>query len=256
MGGRYQSDDVRKSDLTTTRAKRAIHRNYRRPIRWGWNATWAWFRDIAGRNHEIKSGVNGHWSKAFTETFGYPESYQQLYRYRSLTGDTDFFPRPDSVQTFDYPKIVSSGVNYNSWFVNDKVTWNRKLTINAGIRLDHYSSWLPEQGNPGVGPWSVKKIYPERHDFPVYNSWSPRLSFVYDVKGNGRLALKASYGRYTGAGSQTANGPVASNINPNASITCTYNNWNGVIPYTPNRCGSVRCLHRRRRNTAYRSQCR
>jgi len=233
-GDGYHSDDVRKSDLTTTRVSGRYIETYRRPIRWGWNGTWAWFRDIGGRNHEIKSGVNGHWSKAFTETFGYTKSYQQLYRYRSLPGDTDFFARPNSVQTFDYPTVVSSGVRYNSWFVNDKVTWNRKLTINAGIRLDHYSSWLPEQGNPGIGPWAVKKIYAERHDFPVYNSWSPRLSFVYDVNGNGRLAIKGSYGRYTGAGSQNANGPVASNVNPNASITCTYNNWNGVIPYTPN----------------------
>jgi len=35
--------------------------------------------------------------------------------------------------------VVSSGFRFNSWFVNEKVTWNGKLTINAGIRLDHYS---------------------------------------------------------------------------------------------------------------------
>jgi len=137
------------------------------------------------------------------------------------------------VITYDYPNTVASGVYYNSWFINDKVTWNRKLTFNVGIRFDRYSSWLPEQGNPGTGPWATKKIYPERRDFPVYNSWSPRLSFVYDLKGDGKIALKASYGRYTGAGSSGANGPVASNVNPAATTSCTYNNWDGVIPYKP-----------------------
>ncbi len=225
--------DIRQTDLTTTRTRGEFQVTYRRPIRWGWNATWSWFRDIGGKNNEIKSGVNGHWSKAFTETAGYPDSNQQVYRYRSLPGDTNFFLRPNSVQTFDYPNTVASGVNFNSWFVNDKVTWNRKLTINAGIRFDRYSSWLPEQGNPGTGPWSVKRIFPERRDFPIYNSWSPRFSFVYDVKGDGKLALKASYGKYTGAGSSGANGPVASSINPAATIQCTYNNWDGSIPYRP-----------------------
>ncbi|MBI4474205.1 MAG: TonB-dependent receptor, partial [Acidobacteria bacterium] len=232
-GDKVWSREVRRQDLTTTRLSGAFQQTYRRPIRWGWNGTWSWFTEIGGKNNEIKTGVNGHWSKAFTETAGYPDSYQQVYRYRSRPGDTNFFLRPDSVQTFDYPNTVASGVNYNSWFINDKITWNRKLTINAGIRIDHYSSWLPEQGNPGVGPWSTKRIFPERRDFPEYNSWSPRFSFVYDVKGNGKLALKASYGRYSGSGSQGANGPVASNVNPNATTTCTYNNWNGSIPYTP-----------------------
>lgn len=225
--------DIRKTDLTTTQTRGEYQVTYRRPIRWGWNGTWSWFTDIGGKNNEIKSGVNGHWSKAFTETSGYPDSNQQIYRYRSLPGDTNYFLRPDSVQTLDFPNTVASGVNYNSWFANDKITWNRKLTINAGIRIDHYSSWLPEQGNPGTGPWAVKKIYRERRDFPEYNAWSPRFSFVYDLKGDGRLALKASYGRYTGAGSGGANGPVANSVNPAQTTTCTYNNWDGSIPYKP-----------------------
>jgi Carboxypeptidase regulatory-like domain len=228
--------DIRKTDLTTTQTRGEYQVTSRRPIRWGWNATWSWFTDMGGKNNEIKTGVNGHWDKAFTETSGYPDSYQQVYRYRSTAAEAaagQYFLHPDSVQTFDYPNTVASGVNYNSWFVNDKITWNRKLTFNVGIRIDHYSSWLPEQGNPGTGPWSVKKIYPERRDFPEYNAWSPRFSFVYDLKGDGKVALKASYGRYTGSGAGNANGPVASNVNPAATTTCTYNNWDGSIPYQP-----------------------
>lgn len=189
------SKDVRRTNITTSTNRGGFLQVYRRPIRWGWNSTWSYFTSIGGKNNEIKSGITGYWDKSYTDQFGYPDSNQQIYRYRSRTGDTDLFTRPDSVQLVDYPNFIASGVNYGSWFINDKLTLSRKLTLNAGLRLDHYSSWLPAQGNPGTGPWAVKNEIPKRRDFPEYSNWSPRLSFVYDVTGNGRLALKASYGK-------------------------------------------------------------
>jgi len=103
------------------------------------------------------------------------------------------------------------------------------------VRFDRYSSWLPEQGNPGTGPFAERNLYPENHDFPVYNAWSPRLSMIYDLTGNGRVALKASYGRYAASGSSVtaSSGPVAADVNPAATRTTTYR-WNGTIPYVPN----------------------
>jgi hypothetical protein len=105
--------------------------------------------------------------------------------------------------------------------------------VNVGLRVDHYTSFLPQQGNPGEGPWSVKKIFPSVGDenFPKYTQWSPRLSFAYDLTGNGRFALKGSWGRYsTGAGP----GATSGNVNPNSPRSCTYLRWDGTIPYRPN----------------------
>ena len=214
------TDEVRRTDLTTTHTRGAFLELDREPVRWGYNGTWSWFTSVRDMNHEVKSGFLGYRSTNYVENYGYPN--QQIYRYRSLPGDTDFFQRPDSVQVFEYPNNTNSGINFNSWFVN------------AGIRFDRYSSWLPEQGNPGTGPWAERNIYPENRDFPVYNAWSPRLSAIYDVTGNGRMALKASYGRYaaSGSGVNAASGPVALSVNPNATRTFTYR-WNGQIPYTP-----------------------
>lgn len=225
--------DIRKTDLTTTNTRGAFLRTYRRPIRWQWDGNWTWFTDLGGRHNEIKTGFLGWWDKSFVEDWGYPN--QQLYRYRSLQGETNYFLHPDSVQVFDYPNYRTDVVDYNSWFVNDKMTLSRRLTLNVGLRFDHYTSYLPQQGNPGLGPFSTKNLYPERHDFPVYNSWVPRFSVVYDVKGDGKLALKASYGRYAGGGSGTSTspGPRANDVNPAAATTWTYNNWDGSIPYKP-----------------------
>ena len=78
-------------------------------------------------------------------------------------------------------------------------------------------------------------MIPETHGFPVYNAWSPRLSAVYDITGSGRIALKASYGRYaaSGSGVNNAAGPVAASVNPAATLVSTYTRWDGRIPYTP-----------------------
>jgi len=226
--------DIRITDRNTGQTRGAFAANYSRPINWQTTGNWSWFRDIAGKNNEIKSGIISLWKKNYSLNFGYPN--QQQYRYNSTTADIgtcvgihcNYFSRPDSVLVYDYPNNSSSVAYYTGLYINDKITLSRKLTVNAGVRYDRYSSALPQQGNPGVGPFSVKNVYPARHDFPVYNTAVPRFSFVYDVEGNGKLALKASYGRYVGSG-----GPGGSSVNPNSTTTCTYNNWDGSIPYTP-----------------------
>jgi hypothetical protein len=227
------TDDVRAMDLTTTQTRGAFLELRREPVRWGYNGTYSWFKNIKNMNHELKTGFLGYSSTNYVETYGYPN--QQIYRYRSVAGDTNLFARPDSVQVFDYPNNTNAGVSYNSWFANDMITLSRKATLNAGIRFDRYGSWLPEQGNPGTGPYAELNLYPENHDFPNYNAWSPRLSFIYDLTGAGRVALKASYGRYaaSGSGVNAASGPVANAVNPATARTNTYR-WTGAIPYAPN----------------------
>lgn len=227
------TDDVRRTDLTTTHTRGAFIELKREPVRWGWNGTWSWYRTFGNMNHEIRSGGLGYRSTNYVETYGYPN--QQIYRYRSLPGDTDFFLRPDSVQVFEYPNNTNAGINYASWYANDSVSLTTKWTVNAGIRFDYYSSWLPEQGNPGTGPFASPRVYPENHEFPSYADWSPRISTVYDLFGNGRIALKASYGKYAAAGSgvNAASGPVANAVNPAATLVSTYTRWDGRIPYTP-----------------------
>ena len=61
------------------------------------------------------------------------------------------------------------------------------------------------------------------------------MSAVYDLTGEGRVAVRASYGRYTGgsSGASANPGQNAADVNPNAIITRTYSNWDGRIPYVP-----------------------
>lgn len=228
------TDQVRRTDITTGALRGAAIDTYGTPERFQYNGSASWLVTEHGRRHELKGGVLSFSDSNSSNNYGHPN--QQVYRYRSLAGDADYFLRPDSVQVFDYPVKTNVVIYYNSAYFNDRINLTDRWTVNGGLRYDRYSSYLPEQGNPGTGPFSVQKIYPEQHDgFPVYSTFSPRVSTAYNVLGNGRLALKASYGRYTGASSGTSPhpGPSASAVNPAAAITRTYNNWNGSIPYVP-----------------------
>jgi len=240
------TSDVRKTDLATNNGptRGAFLETDRKPRRWQYGGTFAYFAELWGRNHELKSGYLGWRNIVSTENLGYPN--QQQYRYRSLVGDANCdeahnydgcFARPDSVLVYDYPNTTASGEWYNSLYFNDKITVSRKLTLNIGVRYDRYSSFLPEQGNPGTGPFATANIfsYKGEENFPIYSTIVPRVSAVYDLTGQGRVAVRASYGRYTGgsSGASANPGQNATNVNPNAIITKTYSNWDGSIPYTP-----------------------
>ena len=236
--------DVRKTDLATTATRGGFLETDRMPRRWQYGGTYTRFAELGGRNHELKTGYLGWRNMSETENIGYPN--QQQYRYRSVAGDAGCneaanydgcFTRPDSVLVYDYPNTTASGEWYNSAYVNDRITLSRQLTLNVGVRWDRYSSFLPEQGNPGTGPFATRNIFEYRGEdnFPIYSTLVPRVSAVYDITGEGRIAVRGSYGRYVG-GSSGANanpGPGASDVNPNAIITRTYSNWDGRIPYVP-----------------------
>jgi len=237
---------VRKTDLSTNNGptRGAFLETDRKPRRWQYGGTYAYFAELGGRNHELKTGYLGWRNMVETENIGYPN--QQQYRYRSQSGDPGCdeahnydgcFTRPDSVLVYDYPNVTASGEWYNSAYVNDRITVSQKLTLNIGVRFDRYSSFLPEQGNPGTGPFAVKNIfeYKGEENYPIYQTLVPRVSAVYDLTGEGRIAVRGSYGRYVGgsSGASANPGPGAEDVNPNAIITRTYSNWDGSIPYVP-----------------------
>jgi hypothetical protein len=253
------------SDDTSSAVDGSFSSNYSRPIRWQESADLSRFANIKGKNHELKVGYLGWWDKDYTSTFGYPN--YQAYVYQSATGDTcpndeicdNWFKNPYRVTFYSHPNKNADGGLYRSAYVNDKLSWNRKLTVNIGLRWDWATSWLPPQGTSGEGPFSQEFVIKEKQNyvvnpaydgkgydpknvigpgekayFPVYNLLSPRLSFAYDLFGDGKVAIKGSWGRYIGVtsspNSQPGPGENSTGVNPNVTTSCTYNGWKGDIP--------------------------
>jgi hypothetical protein len=119
----------------------------------------------------------------------------------------------------------ASALDVQSFFFNDTFNAGR-LTLNAGVRYDRYSAFLPEQEQLAgtVGPVVIAaRTFPQRDMF-TWTGFAPRLGVVFDLTGDGRTVLKGNYGFFwhnPGVG-------VASSANPNTPGKNATYGWNDV----------------------------
>jgi hypothetical protein len=102
--------------------------------------------------------------------------------------------RPLSVTQFASPFANNVRVRSVGLFGQDQWTVKR-LTLNMGLRYDHFWAYAKAITLP-PGPFVGERSFPEMRDIPNYHDISPRLGAAYDIFGNGRTAIKASWGRY------------------------------------------------------------
>ncbi|MEW6322475.1 MAG: TonB-dependent receptor [Acidobacteriota bacterium] len=164
-----------------------------------------------GGDHLLKFGVQ--WARLY---------YESQY---SVRGDHHVVYNnnvPTSVIQFNTPTNPKNVAHVTGVFFQDSWSMNR-MTLNLGARWDRYVGTLPEQSNP-AGRFIAARSIPEteviNHSRGVW-----RLGATYDLTGNGRTALKASYSRYA---LQVGIDRVT-NLNPlsNGSRTCPWTDPNG-----------------------------
>jgi hypothetical protein len=128
---------------------------------------------------------------------------------------------------------TENALNQESLFLND--TWNLgRLTVNGGVRWDHYKGWLPEQNQLGatVGPVVLQAKTFAEQDLFSWNLVAPRVGVVFDLTGDGKTVVKGNYGLYwhnPGVG-------VPSDANPNTgtkSATYAWTDTNGDRRWQP-----------------------
>jgi hypothetical protein len=98
-------------------------------------------------------------------------------------------------------------------FIQDSFTIKR-LTISLGLRADHLTAWTPTsvkgaatdpvalalgatyfQPLYGFNPYAAVSYPAWNNAFPYGTQFSPRVGLTYDLFGNGKTALKASFSR-------------------------------------------------------------
>lgn len=132
-----------------------------------------------------------------------------------------FAGRPILINQFANPKYNRSDFRNQGIFAQDQWRISR-LTLNLGVRFDLFDGWSPTQTTPDT-PF-VKGFTTQRIEgTPTWRDVSPRLGMAYDLKGDGRTAIKVSAGRYVAA----AGAGTVQPTNPALAIsTDSLRSWN------------------------------
>ena len=127
---------------------------------------------------------------------------------------------PNSVVVYAHPKFNRVDFRNTAFYAQDQ--WSlKRFTLNLGVRVDMFDGWSPEQSTPDspfVAGFSNTRI----EDTPTWRDVSPRLGLAWDLKGDGKTAVKVSAGRYVAA----AGGGTVQPTNPAlAIVTSAVRNW-------------------------------
>src|SRR5205823_3425344 len=112
---------------------------------------------------------------------------------------------PVSVNTYNVPIFTEGGnhaaVQYIAWdhmnglYIQDKWTPTKRLVINAGLRFEKDLAW--ENATCTIQNVFVNsQCFPQINGVPDFKNVVPRFSAVYDLKGDGRTAIKFAANRY------------------------------------------------------------
>ncbi len=133
---------------------------------------------------------------------------------------------PTGLTQYVSPQILKTGMNFGAGvFAQDQ--WRiRRVTLNLGLRYDYVKSYAPALEEPGGALYNPIS-FPEVNCLPCWHDINPRVGVVYDLFGNGRTAIKGSFGRYvsaTQAGLVEAYRPAIAAVN---STTRSWTDTNG-----------------------------
>ena len=144
---------------------------------------------------------------------------------------------PNSVRLLNTPSgHKEEGINAGL-YVQDSWRFSR-LTINPGLRYEHFGMSIPAQSAP-AGTWIGARDFPAQNDIVNWNTISPRIGFSWDVFGDGETALKGGVSRYDRLEGITLVQPL--NQRNIAFQTCPWSDTNGDLRAQTTEIAFTRC---------------
>ena len=148
----------------------------------------------------------------------------------SYTGDhwtnyITYFGNPISARFSARPHVTNE---IDRWGIYAQDQWTLdRLTVNAGLRFDYFNGAYPDH-LAAASRWAPEPRFFSGMTTMTWKDLQPRLGIVYDVRGDGRTAIKASVSRY---GDRTNLGLVDA-LNPaNANIAMSRSWFDGLNPF-------------------------
>ena len=106
---------------------------------------------------------------------------------------------PDSVNTYNAPNLSTRKFYTDGIYFQDKWTPSRRVTLNLGLRYEDAYGWLNDGTSPICQQTTIfiqGSCFPSVKGVPNFKAFVPRVSVVYDLRGDGKTALKFSANRY------------------------------------------------------------
>jgi len=184
---------------------------YRGVESWGWAVGktdgWRASASYVTGAHSMKLGYQGSRLDQLDDTIA--NSTQLGYRFNQGVPNAVSYYLPD----FGRRTITK----LQGLFIQDSWTIAR-LTVQGGLRYDHASSYAPVEQN-GTTLTSFLNPTPiqiqQTPGVNAYNDLTPRIGIAYDVRGNGKTAVKLNWGKYL---AYAANDPPYTSTNPGFTV--------------------------------------
>jgi hypothetical protein len=135
---------------------------------------------------------------------------------------------PNQLTEYAYPFDTRVDMSaYMGLFAQDQWTLKR-ITLNAGIRLDYLNASVPAQSYP-ARPLVPAVSYGAIQNVPDWKDINPRLGVAFDLFGKGKTAFKANVGRYV----QATTDAYATAANPLTAVTAASRTWTDNGDFIP-----------------------
>jgi hypothetical protein len=103
---------------------------------------------------------------------------------------------PVSVRVYNTPLEYRDTVNIDLGIYAQEAWTLKRMTLNAGLRYDHFNSQLNAVGVPPGRFTQFPRELPALKNVPNWNDVSPRIGVAYDLFGNAKTAIKANFAKY------------------------------------------------------------
>ena len=149
-----------------------------------------------GGTHQLKFGTTWDWEEGDSQVPNeYPSGdYLLLFNSPNAAATT---PTPFEFTAFNYPVFPRNLLHAEAIFVTD--TWHvrKNISVNLGVRWERYNSFYPTQHTTAN---QFSNIFPAQTVAATNTlTWKdvvPRAGVAWDIRGNGKTVLKASFGEF------------------------------------------------------------